>query len=318
MSFANLVVLDAASQVEDLASLTRLARYDPLAEPNDFWRAAQSAATRLPVAMEDAVPSGATLIRGLPTDQDLPPTPLDSRRPPGRRAFLSEFWLAVVGIRLGTPFACTDQQAGALHQNVAPVPQARFVERDVGAESSLSLHTENPFHVLPPTFVLLYCLRSDAGNRAGTMLASVAEVVRRLDGDIRARLRSPVFFERGSSCELGRVPVLYGSAVDPLARYDAAWTAADTEQGGAALQSMARQLPRCTSEVHLRSGDLLALDNRRWLHGRRPFAAAYNGRDRWLQRLYVSEELDRLDAIVDAGIAVRAPLDVAEARNCRS
>jgi hypothetical protein len=307
MSFASLAILDAASQVEDLASFARLARYDPLAEPDDFWRAAQSAAARLPVTMEDAVPSGAILIRGLPTDQDLPPTPLDSRRPPGRRVFLSEFWLSAVGIRLGTPFAYTDQQAGALHQNVAPVPHARFKESDVGAESSLSLHTENPFHVLPPTFVLLYCLRSDAGARAGTKLARVAEVVGRLDGDVRTRLRSPVFFERGGSCELGRVPVLSGAALDPLARYDAAWTATDTEQGTAALQSMDRELPRCTSEVYLRPGDLLALDNRRWLHGRTPFEAAYDGRDRWLQRLYVSGELDRLEAVVKAGVAVRAP-----------
>lgn len=308
MSFANLVILDAASQAEDLASLARLARYDPLAEPNDFWRAAQSAATRLPFAIEDAVPSGAILIRGFPTDQDLPPTPLDSRRPPGCRAFLSEFWLSAVGIRLGTPFAYTDQQAGAVHQNVAPVPRARFEESDVGAESSLSLHTENPFHVLPPTFVLLYCLRSDAGSRAGTMLARVAEVVGRLNDDVRARLRSPVFFERGSPSDRVRVPVLSGSALDPLARYDAAWIAADTEQETAALQSMARELPWCTNEVYLRPGDLLALDNRRWLHGRTPFEATYDGRDRWLQRLYVSEELDRLEPIVDAGVAVRAPL----------
>lgn len=308
MSFTNLVIIDAALQVEDFASLARLARYDPLAEPDDFWRAAQSAAVRLPVAVEDAIRSGAILIRGLPTDQDLPPTPLDSRRPPGRRAFLSEFWLSAVGIRLGTPFAYTDQQAGALHQNVAPVSHARFEESDVGAESSLSLHTENPFHVLPPTFVLLYCLRSDAENRAGTMLARVAEIVGRLDGDVRAHLRSPIFFERGSSRELGCVPVLSGSALDPLARYDAAWIAADTEQGTGALQSMVRELPQCTSEVYLRPGDLLALDNRRWLHGRTPFEASYDGRDRWLQRLYVSEELDRLEAIVDAGVAVRAPL----------
>ena len=298
---ANLLTFHATSQVEDLASF---ARYDPLVEPDDFWRAAQSAAARFPFT----TPGGAILIRELPTDQDLPLTPLDSRRPPGRRAFLSEFWLSVVGLRLGTPFAYIDQQAGALHQNVAPVPHARFEESDIGAESSLSLHTENPFHVLPPTFVLLYCLRSDAGNQAGTMLAQVAEVVRRLDDGIRNRLRSPVFFERGSSRELDRVPVLSGSALDPLARYDAAWTATDTEQGTAALQSMARELPRCTSAVYLRAGDLLVLDNRRWLHGRMPFEAAYDGQDRWLQRLYVSEELDRLKTIVDAGIAIRAAL----------
>lgn len=307
MNFANLVTLDAASQAEGLESLARLARHDPLAEPDDFWRAARSAAARLPFAIDDAVRNGAFLIRGLPTDQDLPPTPLDSRRPPGRRAFLSEFWLSAVGIRLGTPFACTDQQAGALHQNVAPVPHARFEESDVGAESSLSLHTENPFHVLPPTFVLLYCLRPDAGSRAGTMLTRVAEVVGRLDDDVRACLRSPVFFERGSSRALDGMPILSGSPLDPLARYDAAWIAADTEQGTAALQSMARELPRCTSEVYLRPGDLLALDNRRWLHGRTPFRAAYDGRDRWLQRLYVFDELDRLEVTVDAGIAVRAP-----------
>ena len=37
----------------------------------------------------------------------------------------------------------------------------------------------------------------------------------------------------------------------------------------------------------LRAGDLLAIDNRRCAHARSAFPARFDGRDRWLQRVYV-------------------------------
>jgi alpha-ketoglutarate-dependent taurine dioxygenase len=39
-------------------------------------------------------------------------------------------------------------------------------------------------------------------------------------------------------------------------------------------------------------GNLLVLDNRRCVHARSVFRAAFDGRDRWLQRLAVVRDLD--------------------------
>jgi alpha-ketoglutarate-dependent taurine dioxygenase len=45
--------------------------------------------------------------------------------------------------------------------------------------------------------------------------------------------------------------------------------------------------------VALAPGDILILDNYRGVHGRRPFEAKYDGRDRWLKRVSVTRDLRR-------------------------
>ena len=44
--------------------------------------------------------------------------------------------------------------------------------------------------------------------------------------------------------------------------------------------------------VVLEAGDLLVLDNHRVVHGRSPFAARFDGADRWVQRAFVVADLD--------------------------
>ena len=46
----------------------------------------------------------------------------------------------------------------------------------------------------------------------------------------------------------------------------------------------------CTG-VHLESGDLLIIDNRRAAHGRSAFEPRYDGCDRWLKRAYLVSDL---------------------------
>jgi L-asparagine oxygenase len=43
--------------------------------------------------------------------------------------------------------------------------------------------------------------------------------------------------------------------------------------------------------VVLEAGDLLVVDNHRAVHGRSPFAARFDGTDRWLQRSFVVADL---------------------------
>jgi enduracididine beta-hydroxylase len=41
----------------------------------------------------------------------------------------------------------------------------------------------------------------------------------------------------------------------------------------------------------LEPGDMLFVDNFRAVHGRRPFSARFDGRDRWLKRINVTRDL---------------------------
>jgi L-asparagine oxygenase len=45
--------------------------------------------------------------------------------------------------------------------------------------------------------------------------------------------------------------------------------------------------PDLSESVQLRAGDLLAINNNRCAHSRSAFPALFDGRDRWLQRVYV-------------------------------
>jgi L-asparagine oxygenase len=218
---------------------------------------------------------------------------------------LSEFWLSVFGLVLGCPVAFADQQAGALIQNVSPIPGCEADESDVGSSRPLPFHTENPFHELAPDFLLLVCLRSDESSVASTTLAQVKDIVSRLDRDVVSTLREPSFIERGTT----NTPkaVLTGPSDDPCIRFDATWTQAVNEAGTDALVALLAELARSSQAVRLAAGDLLLIDNRRWLHGRTRFNASGEASERWLQRLYVCEHNALVEALVSQGVVLVSP-----------
>lgn len=255
-----------------LDELTRFSRSDPVEDPSGFWADARAAADHLPDALAPPLPGGLRILRGLRTDPDAPPTPRDSRRPPGRHVLLSEFWLSVFGLALGRPVAFAGQQAGALIQNVSPIPGRQSDESDVGSSLPLPFHTENPFHALAPDFLLLVCVRADESSLAATTLAQVSDLVSRLDSSVIAALREPIFAERGTADP--PQPVLSGPQDDPWIRFDASWTEAVNEAGADALAAVLAALPICSRAVRLAAGDLIVIDNRRWLHGRTRFNAS--------------------------------------------
>jgi len=58
-----------------------------------------------------------------------------------------------------------------------------------------------------------------------------------------------------------------------------------------ALEEIIRQFDARVRDVVLAPGELLIIDNLRAVHGRRPFAARYDGTDRWLRRINVTADL---------------------------
>jgi alpha-ketoglutarate-dependent taurine dioxygenase len=61
------------------------------------------------------------------------------------------------------------------------------------------------------------------------------------------------------------------------------------------LEELEDAIQKCTKEIILKTGDLLVIDNRKTIHGRKPFQARYDGTDRWVQRVLVRKELPPLD-----------------------
>lgn len=246
----------------------------------------------------------AVWIRGLPVDEDLPPTP--TRGATCKRAGLSEAVILGIAGRLGDPVAYRHEKDGDLIQNVFPLPEERASPSNSSWEIDLDLHTEVAYirdaprwetYDSSPDFLLLFCLRAapraDALTRvvsADALLARVTAEERRILRMPKFRLRAPYSFTHADGVERvwsDPVPLVHrgGTIAFDLACGTKAIDA-DAQHALEALREAAHD-PAAGHVVALRAGDLLALDNRRAVHGRTAFSASTDGSDRWLQRVYV-------------------------------
>jgi len=79
--------------------------------------------------------------------------------------------------------------------------------------------------------------------------------------------------------------------------------AGDEEDVRDAVTGFCQAIDDHLTEVVLKPGDVLLLNNHRAVHGRRPFKPTYSGHDRWLKRVNVARDF-----------AVRKPYCVDQSR----
>jgi hypothetical protein len=145
--------------------------------------------------------------------------------------------------------------------------------------------------------LLLACLRGDA--QAFTTLSSIREVLPLLD-----RRTVDVLFERrfrtavdesylhGRTNRLGDpVAVLSGTTDEASMVFDEDLMVGTDDEADAALRTLGAAVRSHHTGVSLRAGDVLVVDNTIAVHGRTPFAARYDGTDRWLQRTMAVADL---------------------------
>ncbi|WP_019633408.1 TauD/TfdA family dioxygenase [Actinomadura atramentaria] len=252
----------------------------------------------------------ALLLRGLPTDAELPPTPVDGGPARGKTTFVSEGVLLGLTQLIGEPAGYTTEKDGRLIHDIVPVDSGQRSQTNQSSSVFLNFHNDityddcGRYNVTNPDFLILVCVKASPDGRGATFYASARAAVAALDPRDAAALREPDFRMNapGTYCREhadGRdvwsspVPVLSGPAdrpeiaasangVRPLnARAEAAWRA---------LQEVCQRDDVAFGTL-LRPGDALLINNRKGLHARDPFHAAFDGRDRWLQRTYVRRSL---------------------------
>jgi L-asparagine oxygenase len=182
----------------------------------------------------------------------------------------------------------------------------------------LDLHTELVFSRRNPTcpldaespdFILLWCLRGDPGGTAETLVLTVDDLCAELHpssldvlSQARFELRAPYSFTRdepGDRPWVGPVP-LFREGPKRLAAFDLACGTRGIDEGAEnALNELrkAAQTPGIIKRLHLQSGDLLVLDNRRCIHGRTSFSARFDGKDRWMLRVYIRRSLSGMEPV---------------------
>ncbi|WP_030570722.1 TauD/TfdA family dioxygenase [Streptomyces aureocirculatus] len=299
----------------DAAACERLARalctegHDEVDSPEWVARA-RDAWEELPLPLRRQVrrfrrhsgPNGTLVIGGLPVDRTaLPPTPAvpDSVQ---RRATVSAAVLTMVACGLGEPLAYLAEKAGALVQDVVPVPGQETFHGNAGSVP-LSFHSENGFHPHPPDYVVFLCLRADHDHIAGMRVAGIRQVLPLLSPASREALFTPQFVTTpppsfgpdtgASKPDVEPRPVLSGAVEDPDIRMAQLVTTPLNALAAEALSAFGRACEAASLTLRLAPGDLVIIDNRVTVHGRTAFHPRYDGADRWLQRTYVTCDLRR-------------------------
>ncbi|MEU7584227.1 TauD/TfdA family dioxygenase [Streptomyces sp. NPDC041068] len=245
----------------------------------------------------DSGRTGALLVRGLPVDEEaLPDTP-PATNSVQRTATVSAGVLTAVACGLGDPAAFRPEKTGALVQDVIPRPGQEDFQGNAGSVF-LTFHTENAFHPHRPDYVMLLCLRADHERVAGLRTACVREVLPLLSDESREALFSHEFVTAappsfGSGGADAPHAVLFGAPEDPDLCVDMAATTPLTDRAARALRELQDLFESTAQTVQLVPGDLAVVDNRVAVHGRTAFRPRYDGRDRWLQRTFVLNDLRR-------------------------
>lgn len=251
--------------------------------------------------------SGALLIRHVPIGE-LPPTPATPTTALDKD-LRTELVLLTIARRLGQPVGYVPEHGGRIVQNIVPTQVDADTQTSTSSRSNLMFHTETAFHPHRPRYLLLLCLRGDPAAR--TTLASVHDLMDHLPADVvdlmfepRFRTAVDVSFLGGRSNELGPIrPLVTGTRDEPTFVFDADLTVGVDAESNEVLAAVRTAIGEVETSVVLSPGDLLVVDNNLAIHGRSPFAARFDGTDRWLQRSFVVADLapsaaDRIGRVI--------------------
>ncbi len=275
-------------------------------------------ATRLIEFKRSSNEYGTLLIRNLPVDAELPPTPEDGRMVTNKTSSISEYCLLLMMMYLGEPIAYADEKEGALIQNICPVKGFENRQENAGSVY-LEFHTEDGFHPHKPDHVGLYCLKSDHEKIAKTASASIRRALPLLPSGTISLLRQPLFHIRASASFTGEgeeptysslMPVLSEDLFEPELCVDFFAMEAINSVAQVALDMLKSALLSVTIGCVLTPGDLMIVDNRVAAHARNGFKAHYDGTDRWLQRMFIVQDFRRSRASRAKGGHIVEPLSI--------
>ncbi|EJM99424.1 TauD/TfdA family dioxygenase [Phyllobacterium sp. YR531] len=250
------------------------------------------------------------------SDSAIGPTPSTTKRNPGDQITREEVYLAIVASALGVPYAFSTQQSGRLVQNIVPMKSAEFSQLGAGSREALVWHTEDAFSSNRPDYIILLGMRNPQktpttlGELPGTILPEERELLFRKnfqfipDPDHAEHLKNTTT-KVGQTAyarmkELVNNPpfesILFGSIETPYLRLDPAFTkiVAETDPSVPVYNRLVKEIDDTQKDFVIGSGDMLIIDNHRAVHGRRAFTPNYDGSDRWLKKINVTQNFKKM------------------------
>jgi L-asparagine oxygenase len=226
----------------------------------------------------------------------IPPTPLSNGDVDSLRLREPLAILVDRTLRYGKLVGYKQEQDGRLIQHIFPKKANEAQQISGSSKAELALHTESAFHPYKPDYVVLMCLRGDP--TAATTYANIEDIMGRLDEATIKELSLRQFITRiddsfrtkGEPDEEIVLPIFEHDTDGWRMTYDEAFMVGTTEKATIALERLRTAIEETVREVTLVAGDILVIDNKTTVHGRRPFQPRYDGTDRWLIRALVRKE----------------------------
>ncbi|ODS22651.1 hypothetical protein AB835_13000 [Candidatus Endobugula sertula] len=203
------------------------------------------------------------------------------------------------------PVVYYGENDGQLIRNVVPHQDSVDDISSHGSKKTFGPHVDNPdlplFNnyvrpsVTSPDKLSLFCVRQDPNVPTGLILLD--DVLSRLDHHTIEVLMMPIFkIKRPDSFTTGnknnvieQKPILekdnYGNYVS---RFDAHRVFSDYDVGNSAIEAFTK-VSLCDDVInsfYMKPGDFLLFKNKRVLHSRRGFTPRFDGKDRWLIRVF--------------------------------
>ena len=248
--------------------------------------------------------SEAVLVRGLAADADAGAAAYGADCDPERISCAVSQVLGVVALIGAKAFAFRDENQGRLIRHVVARPCAAGEVSSQGWDAELPWHMDGAYRPFregerlarPARWLVFAVINSDP--EVPMTIVSTVELVRRLSPATQSALAQPEFAVSSPAavterCVARNLPLLDRDEAGRLiSRISLGLCDGLTPRAARALREVSEALadPSLHHRINLRCGDLVVLDNWRTLHRRKAYSPAWNGRDRWLIRIYAAPE----------------------------
>lgn len=192
---------------------------------------------------------------------------------------------------LGEVFGWTTIQNGYIINDIMPVFNHRELIASSGFDNTFGLHTEDAFHPCAGDYLGLMCLRNPQNIKSTFSSVSHFDLSEK---NIAVLFEPRYIIGANVAQNVPEItepsPIFFGNPNSPYLRVNLNSTTAisnDTEAENA-LESLKNSLIKNSVKVGFKPGDFCYIDNYRAVHGRDSFAPNFNGKDRWLKRLYIT------------------------------
>lgn len=197
---------------------------------------------------------------------------------------------------IGEIFTWSSIQNGNIINEIIPIKEDENKPISSGANYPLDFHTEDAFHPFAGEYLSLLCMRNPTQTPISLVYTS--------DLSLTEEIKSVLFQNRfkigiNYAHQLPQIdflsPILFGRFEDPYIRLNMnniGVSDGDLE-AEMALKSLYQEMKFKQTKFILRSGDFIFIDNFKTIHAREEFHAKYDGADRWLKRLYITNDLRR-------------------------